>query len=277
MSPTVFSLILVSAFLHAAWNLLIKRAGDKLLMTVSVTMAAGLAGLLALPFFPSPAVESWPFIAMSGLASVGYFLMVAKTYRIADMSLAYPVMRGSAPLLVGLAGMPMFGEYLPVGAWAGIAIISAGLLSMAVTQTGHVRGLSLALGTAALIALCTLIDAEGARLSRSPAAYTLAIFAVTGLLLGGWALVTRRQALPVFLADNWRVSLVAGLGALSSYGMALWAMTVAPVAMVAALRETTVIFGAGLAWLVLKERIDRRRLIAIAIIVVGAVLLRTLR
>lgn len=275
MSPTVFALVLFSAALHAAWNLLIKRAGDKLLMTVAVTMSAGIIGLLSLPFFPAPAIESWPFIAASGVASVLYFSMVAATYRAADMSLAYPVMRGSAPLIVGLAAIPLFGEYLPLTAWIAIGIISAGIFSMAIVRHEHgSAGLLLAILTGVVIAICTLIDAEGARRSQSPAAYTLWIFALTGLLLGAWAAIARRAEFPRFLRHNWPLSLVSGAGALCSYGTALWAMTMAPVATVAALRETTVLFGAALAWLVLKERIGRPRLAAIAIIALGAAVLR---
>ena len=275
MPPTVYALVLFSAALHATWNLLVKRATDKLLMTAAVTMSAGFAGALAMPFFPAPAPASWPFIAASGLASTGYFLMVAATYRLADMSLAYPVMRGSAPLIVGLAGVVMFAEYLPLSAWIAIGIISAGILSMALARHEHGRaGIGHALATAVVIAACTLIDAEGARRSQSPAAYTLWIFAVTGIWLGAWALVARRADLPKFVKAHWRGSLAAGVGALFSYGTALWAMTMAPVATVAALRETTVLFGAALAWLVLKERISRPRLVAILAIAVGAAVLR---
>lgn len=275
MSPAVFTLVLLSAALHATWNLLVKRAGDKLLMTVAVTLAAGLVGLLMIPFFPAPAAESWIFIAASGVGSVVYFLMVAATYKAADMSLAYPVMRGAAPLIVGLAAVPLFSEHLPLTAWIAIGIISTGIFSMALVKHEHgPRGLVLAVATAAVIALCTLIDAEGARRSQSPGAYTLWIFAVTGLLLGSWAAIARREDFPGFVKANWRLSLAAGVGALCSYGTALWAMTMAPVAMVAALRETTVLFGAALAWLILKERIGRARLGAILVIAAGAVLLR---
>ena len=271
----MFALILLSAALHATWNALIKRASDKLLMTVAVTMSAGVAGLLGLPFFSAPAPDSWAFIVASGGASVAYFLMVAATYKVADMSFAYPVMRGSAPLLVGLAGVPLLGEHLPPSAWVGIVVISTGIFSMAFTARGHgSKGLILALSTAILIALCTLIDAEGARRSQSPAAYTLWIFALTGLGLAAWAATARRAEFVKFLKQNWPLSLVAGVGALCSYGTALWAMTMAPVAVVAALRETTVLFGAVLAWLVLKERVDRSRLIAISIIAAGAAILR---
>lgn len=275
MSPSVFALILFSAALHATWNALIKRATDKLLMTIGITASAGAAGLLVLPFFPAPAPESWIFIAASGGASVAYFLIVAATYKVADMSLAYPVMRGSAPLLVALAGVPLLGEHLPLSTWIGIIVISAGIFSMGCVKHEHgSRGLTLALLAACLIALCTLIDAEGAHRSKSPAAYTLWIFALTGLALGTWAATARRHAFVGFLKQNWQLCILAGLGALCSYGTALWAMTMAPVAVVAALRETTVIFGAMLAWSVLKERLGRSRVTAISIIAVGAVILR---
>jgi drug/metabolite transporter (DMT)-like permease len=275
MSSSVFALVVMSAALHAMWNLLIKRSGDKLLMTVGVTMSAGIVGLLSLPFFPAPAQESWVFIAASALLSVAYFLMVAATYKVADMSLAYPVIRGSAPLLVGLAGMVLFGEYLPLTSWIAIIVISSGIMSMALAKHEHgLRGLVLALITAVLTAACTLIDAEGARRSQAPAAYTLCIFAGTGLLMAIWAATTRWRDFGRFMKQNWHISVPAGVGALCSYGTALWAMTLAPVAMVAALRETTVLFGAALAWFVLKERIGRSRLIAILAIAGGAALLR---
>ena len=275
MPATVFALVLFSAALHAAWNLLIKGASDKFLMTVTVTASAGIVGLLGLPFFPPPARESWAFIAASGCASVLYFRMVAATYKAADLSLAYPVMRGSAPLLVGVAGVPLFGEQLSLTAWIAIGVVSAGIFSLALVKHEHgSRGLILAFATALLIAACTLIDAEGARRSGSPGAYTLWIFALTGLLLAIWAAIDRGDELPGFVRRNWRVGLIAGGGALGSYGIALWAMTVASVALVAALRETTVMFGAALAALILKERIGPTGLAAIAIIAAGAVLLR---
>ena len=275
MSPSIFAIVLFSAALHATWNILVKRASDKLLMMIAVTGSAGLLSLLCLPFVPAPNADSWIFIAASAVASVLYFLMVAETYRVAEMSLAYPVMRGTAPLIVALAGGPLFGEYLSATAWFAIAIISAGIFSMAVGKPAHgAKGLMRALLTAAVIAACTLIDAEGARRSQSAAAYTLWIFALTGLVLGAWAATARRELFPAFLKQNWRLSLVAGAGALCSYGTALWAMTMAPVALVAALRETAVLFGAALSWLVLKERIGRSRLAAILIIALGAIMLR---
>lgn len=275
MTSTVFAFVVLSASVHAVWNLLIKGARDKQLMTVAVAMSAGFAGLLALPFFPAPEPASWVFIAASGVVSVAYFLMLAAAYKVADMSLAYPVIRGSAPLVVAFAGVVLFREYLPAVAWLAIFVISAGIFSMAMVKHEHgTKGLGLALATALLTAGTTLIDAEGARRSQSPASYTLWIFALTGVLMTIWAAVARRSEFPRFIKQNWHLSLPAGIGALCSYGTALWAMTMAPVAMVAALRETTVLFGAALAWLVLKEKIGRSRLAAIISIAVGAAILR---
>ena len=275
MTPSIYAVVLASAAVHAAWNLLIKRASDKFLMTVSMTTSASLLAVMLLPFFPTPDFESWIFIALSGGFSVLYFLMVAATYRVADMSLAYPVMRGSAPLIVGLAGVPLFDEHLPAMSWIGISIISAGIFSMGLARHEHgAKGLMMAVSTAFMIAVCTLIDAEGARRSGSAVAYTLWIFALTGITFGAWAMIAKREQLPPFLKRNWHLSLVAGAGALCSYGAALWTMTMAPVALVAALRETTVLFGAGFAWLVLNEKIGRPRLLAILIIAGGAIIMR---
>lgn len=275
MSPAVFALVVFSAALHAVWNLLIKGSSDKLLMTVAVTLSAGICGLLALPFFPPPAPSSWIFIAASGFASVAYFLMVAATYKVADMSFAYPIIRGSAPLLIAVTGVFFFSEHLPLNAWMSVITISAGILSMAMVRNDQrTKGLGPALLTAVLAVVCTLIDAEGARRSQSPAAYTFWIFVVTGLLMSVWAAIARGGEFPGFIRENWHISFPAGVGALGSYGTALWAMTMAPVALVAALRETTVLFGAALAWLILNEQIGRSRLAAIVVIAVGAAFLR---
>ncbi len=250
MSLAIFCAVLFAALLHAGWNALVKRDGDPLLNTILVTGWAALLSALALPWLPLPAPASWPWLAASTLLQAGYYVLVARAYQAADMSLSYPLMRGCAPPLVALAAGLAFGEQLTAGAWLGIAVVSAG------------------------VATYTLVDARGARLSGNAASYALWLFLLSGLPLPLWALATRRAQLCRHLRDHWRQGLLGGAGTTASYGIALWAMTQAPVAVVAALRETSILFALLISARVLNEHIDRRRLSAAALIVAGVVLLR---
>jgi multidrug transporter EmrE-like cation transporter len=172
MPLTVFAFVLCAAALHAAWNAVVKRGGDKLLTTVLVTASAALIALAALPWLSAPAPASWPYIAASALLQVVYFVLVARAYQVADMSLAYPLMRGSAPLLVALASVLWLGEPLSPLAWLGLSVICAGMLSMAAGARGGVgaEGITVALLNAVVIAAYTLIDGLGVRGWGAPAA-----------------------------------------------------------------------------------------------------------
>lgn len=275
MSVAVFAIILLGAALHATWNAVVKGGGDKLLTTCMITSFASLIALAVIPFLELPARESWPFIGASVILQVLYFVLVASTYRIADMSQTYPIMRGTAPLLVAASSVFLLSESLPPFAWVGIAVISLGILSMAVAPSaGQKKGLILALINAAVIASYTLIDGLGVRKSGAPAAYTLWIFLLTGIPLATWAITTRRHEFHRYLVRHWRPGIVGGVGTIASYGLALWAMTAAPIATVSALRETSILFGVVISALILKEHLTRVRIVAACIIAAGAMVLR---
>lgn len=275
MSVAVFAIILLGAALHATWNAVVKGGGDKLLTTCMITSFASLIALAIVPFLELPARESWPFIGASVILQVLYFVLVASTYRIADMSQTYPIMRGTAPLLVAASSVFLLSESLPPFAWVGIAVISLGILSMAVAPSaGQKKGLILALINAAVIASYTLIDGLGVRKSGAPAAYTLWIFLLTGIPLATWAIATRRHEFQRYLVRHWRPGIVGGVGTIASYGLALWAMTAAPIATVSALRETSILFGVVISALILKEHLTRVRIVAACIIAAGAMVLR---
>lgn len=276
MPIAVFGMILFAAALHAMWNAVVKGGSDTLLTTVLVTGSAALIALAALPLLPAPTVESWPFIAISAVFQIVYFALVAITYRIADMSQTYPLMRGTAPLLVALASVAWLGEPLAPPAWIGIGVICAGILIMAADgrRGGDRTGMMLALLNAVVIAGYTVIDGIGVRQSGAPAAYTLWIFLLTGLPLLAWAMLARRRAFAAYAARNWHLGAIGGIGTLASYGLALWAMTKAPIAVVAALRETSILFGAAISALVLKERVSPTRIAAVCVIAGGAAILR---
>lgn len=276
MDLAVFATVLLAAVLHAGWNAIVKGAGDTLLTTVLVTASAALLAAVGLPFLASPAPASWPFIAASTLFQIGYFVLVAQAYRVADMSLAYPLMRGTAPLLVAIASTTWIGEPLPLLAWLGVGVVCTGILGMAAAARGDANGtgIALALLNAGFIAGYTLVDGTGVRRSGAPAAYTMWIFLLTGLVLAGWALVAQRQVFLRYAQANWMRGLIGGAGAVTAYGLVLWAMTTAPIAIVAALRETSILFGTAISALVLRESVGRARLIGVCVIAAGAVLLR---
>ncbi|MGY1918689.1 EamA family transporter [Pseudomonas tolaasii] len=275
MSLDIFAIILLGALLHATWNAVVKGGGDKLLTTCMITSVASLIALAVIPFLERPAPQSWPFIGASVVFQVLYFVLVASTYRIADMSQTYPIMRGTAPLLVAMVSVLLLSETLSAFAWLGIAVISLGILSMAVAPSvGRKNGLMLALINACVIAGYTLIDGLGVRKSGAPVAYTLWIFLLTGLPLAAWALATRRREFCRYLEHHWRAGIIGGFGTIASYGLALWAMTSAPIATVSALRETSILFGVVISAFVLKEHLTRVRIIAACIIAAGAMLLR---
>lgn len=272
MSPFLFCAVLVAGLLHASWNAIVKRGSDTLFTTILVTGSAALIAALCLPFVAAPDPRSWPWLAMSTVLQAGYYLLVARTYRLTDMSAAYPLMRGCAPIVVAMLGGVLLGERLPEGAWAGIGLICVGILCMA---HGIVRRqMWLPLINAGVIATYTLVDAWGARQSGSAVGYTLWLFLLSGLPLPIWAVCTRVPQLSAYARANWGYGVVGGVGTLTSYGVVLWAMTQAPVAMISALRETSILFGVLISALVLRERVTRRRWMAAGLIVAGAVLLR---
>ncbi|MCZ7566736.1 MAG: DMT family transporter [Burkholderiales bacterium] len=279
MSWTVFALVLLAALLHASWNALVKRGRDKRLDTVAIVAGAAAIALLVLPTLPAPAAASWPYLAGSAAIHVVYFAGVVASYRAGDLGLVYPVMRGLAPVLVGIGGAAVVGETLALAGWAGIALVSAGVLVLAWPRAAPggastARALAYALGTAVLIALYTIIDGLGARLSGSPGAYVLWMLLGTGAAMTAYALARDGRVVAAHLRGAW--GLAAGGGAMlaAAYGLVLWAMTAAPIALVAALRESSVILAALIGTVLLGEPFGRRRLLGAALVAAGAAALK---
>jgi drug/metabolite transporter (DMT)-like permease len=280
MSSSVIAAVLFAALMHAGWNILAKRharieaSGAP---TVLVVAGSGLLCALGLPFVAAPAPASWSFIAASALVQTLYYKLLIETYRGGDLSHAYPLMRGCAPPLVALAGMLM-GERLSGAQWLALGLVCGGVLGIFVdasrTAPAARRTTLLALATACVIATYTLIDGVGVRRSGAPAGYTMWIFVATACVLV--ALEGPGERRPLLAAARRQPLVLLGGGAMSaaSYGIALWAMTRAPVALVAALRETSILFATAIAALVLRERVSRGRLLAVALIACGAAAMR---
>lgn len=275
MTLTVFSVLLFAALLHASWNAIVKAGSNKLYSAISVSGTAAIMALIMLPFSPQPAAASVPYLAVSCALQVVYTVLVAKTYQVSDMSQTYPLMRGTAPLLVATIGVIFLGDSLSSLAWAGIAVICLSILAMACNGRSRSRqGVWLALLNACFIAGYTLVDGTGVRLSGTALGYTLWTFFLNGFCLLLWAMLMRRQEVSRYLLTHWKKGVPGGIGTMGSYGLALWAMTQAPLAVVAALRETSILFGAFIAFVLLKEKVSGLRIIAACGIALGAILLR---
>jgi drug/metabolite transporter (DMT)-like permease len=280
MSGLVMAAVLFAALLHAAWNAIVKSSPDKQLDTVLVTAGAAAVSIVSLFFVPVPAPQSWGYLAASALIHVAYFALVAAAYRTGDLSYVYPIMRGSAPLLTAIVAGVLLAEPLGLGGWTGIVLISAGILLLAANQWRQGRfdapQTIFALGNALVICVYTLVDGIGTRLSGNAFSYVGWMLAFNAILLVAFAALRRPEALVAHARARWHLGLAGGTFTWASYAIALWAMTQAPLAMVAALRETSVIFGTILAAVVLKERFGATRYAAALLVCAGAAALKLL-
>jgi drug/metabolite transporter (DMT)-like permease len=270
--------VLGAGFLHAGWNALLKSSpgGDALLDTATVVAGSSVWGLAVVPFVPLPAVAAWPYMAMSAVIHFGYYLTLAQAYRTGDLSFAYPLMRGTAPLIVTLLGIAFLRE-LPTAPMAlGILLISVGIVSIAFVQhRKHPPSAAYwAFANAALIAVYTLVDATGVRASGNAASYVSWLIFLEGLPFLVWVVSKRGQAAVRYLRSSAIRGLVGGACSLAAYGIVLWAMTRAPVAAVAALRETSVLFAALMGSLWLKEKFGLPRLAGAVSVVLGIAALK---
>lgn len=280
--------VLLGALLHAFWNALIKSSSDKSLDTALIH---GLGAVVAVPLLCVvgwPDAAAWPYIAATTVVHLGYYATLAAAYKHGDFGLTYPVMRGSAPLFVALASQALIGEALSWGTWMGILVICAGVLLIGVASQrssdggGARSNVRLALGfamlNAMLIATYTIIDGLGVRASGNALSYVAVLFLFDAFPYLCMTLWGRTPAMRVqawqYMAKRWPVAALGTLASLGSYGIALWAMTQAPVAVVAALRETSVLFAVAIGCLVLREKVSWHKLAGASTIVCGIWLLR---
>ncbi len=280
MPASIVLAILGAAFLHASWNAMAKgRTGSDPVIGASL-IAVGCAfvavPMLAVAGLPAPA-STW-YVVISGVLHVAYFLLVGLSYRFADYSAIYPLMRGGAPLLATIGGGLVLAEPTTPVLMAGVTLLSAGVLGMganALLRGGlGQRGLAVAAINIGVIVSYTLIDGVGARLSNNPFGYLAVMMLITGVVL---APIVARLRPGVFLPElsrRWRIAAIGGGLAMGSYGITLWAMTHAPIGAVAALRETSVLFGTAIAAIVLNERFGPARWVATAAIAAGLALIK---
>jgi drug/metabolite transporter (DMT)-like permease len=270
--------VLGAGLLHAGWNALLKSApgGDALLDTATVVAGSGAWGLVAIPFVGIPDPAAWTLMVLSVLIHWAYYITLAQAYRTGDLSFAYPLMRGTAPLLSTLLAVVFLLEWPTPQVALGILLICTGIVGIAfIGRNPHPRAaLVFALANAAIIAVYTLVDGAGARASGNALSYVLWLSFIEGVFFLAWIRMRRGPPAMTYVGRQWRRGLLGGFCSVAAYGIVLWAMTKAPVAAVAALRETSVLFAALIGALWLKEGFGLARLAGAATVVAGVAALK---
>lgn len=274
MTLPIAAIVLFAALLHASWNALLKGGDDRLWSMTIMGVATSLVCAFLVPFLPLPHPASWPFILASAVLHVGYNAFLIRAYRSGEFGSAYPVARGSSPLLVTLGAALAAGEWPTTNALIGIALVSGGIISLAFRgRRLPEAGILYALGTGCFIAAYSITDGLGGRLSGNSIAYTLWMCLLWGA-----------TAVPVYIARRrdtrlWRglpptgTAAFGGIVSLAAYGIVIFAMTRAPMGTVSALRETSALFAVLLGRIFFAEALSRRRVMSVLVIVAGALCL----
>lgn len=279
MESFVFVAVLFAAACHAAWNALIKVGLDPLSTTTLIAIGAAAVSLAALPLAGMPAPAAWPWLIGSAIVHLLYFAALIESYRFGDLGQVYPLARGSAPLMTAIVSALLIGEHLSLRGWSGIVTLGAGVLLLS-ARGGHDvmqldrRAVGYALLTALTICAYSVTDGIGARVSQNPQSYVLLLLVANAVVLVPYGLWRDWKGVNATVHRFWLRGLAGGALQALSYGIVLWAMTLAPIAIVASLRETSVLFGAIIAILVLKEPLRPARIVAAALIACGLVLIR---
>ncbi|WP_018430959.1 DMT family transporter [Hoeflea sp. 108] len=275
MSGFALTIVLVAAFLHASWNAVVKAATDRAVVLAAVSATHATLGLVLVFFATPPSHASWIYIFLSTVIHYGYYVFLFQSYRLGDLSQVYPIARGLAPALVAFGAYVMIGETLPPLGWAGLGAITFGIAFLAF-QRGAAHADPRAVGAAAingvLIASYSVIDGIGVRLSDSPFGYMgwlfLLEFPVTLFVL-----FRRRGKTHTIDLRTVGLGLIGGLGAVSAYGLVIYAKTIAPLGAVSAVRESSVIIAALIGLFIFGERPWRARIVSAVIVACGVIAL----
>ncbi|UCV02910.1 DMT family transporter [Dechloromonas denitrificans] len=280
LSTGVAGAVLGAALLHASWNALIRGAGNKAHFTLLLSAASSLLSVGGVLFFGLPKAAAWPFLLASVALHTIYIIWMIRAYEGGGLVLSYTIMRGVPPLIVALASGPLLGEPLRADDWLGIVLICCGVIGIGFASGNSLRALlgqpatRAALMNAGAIAAYTVVDGYGARLSGAPLSYAFSLFVLEPLFILGLSYRRQGRAMLVYFRGNWRLGVVGAVCSMAAYATVLWAMTQAPIAMVAALRETSVVFAVLLGCLWFKEGKLGPALAAALVVVVGIFLLR---
>ncbi len=278
MDITVFALMLVSAALHATWNGWVKSRADSATAIAAVAIGAAVPNTIVLAVFGVPGAQVWPWIAATVVASILGMNLTALAYREGDFAVAYPLMRGFTPVLLIVTAIPLFGETPSLVQALGVLAISGGLAligweAAARSRTMTLRGLGLTALSAAVVATGAMVDAKGARLSESPFSYAATISFLNGVSMALFQRL-RGHRLPALVREQWPLFTFGAAISIVSYVLYIWSLMHAPVALVAALRETSMLFAVLIGALILRERVSSWRWFAVAVMFTGMMLIR---
>jgi drug/metabolite transporter (DMT)-like permease len=281
MTLAVSFAVLFAALLHASWNAMIKGSRDVLLDTASIVVGAGVLAAPMTFVLPLPALPAWPYLVASATIHLVYYFLMVSAYRAGDLSLVYPLMRGVAPLLTAVLGIGLLHERPSTIAWTGMLLISGGVFALSLRAlrsrfalARETAAIGFALTNAAVIAAYTLIDGYGARLAGNPWSYIVWLFAVDSIPFAAFVLLRRRERFLAYVAANPARGVIGGGLSAAAYAISVWAMTKAPIALVASLRETSVLFAALIGARLLREKLTPRRWFGIAAVLAGVAALK---
>lgn len=281
MTTAVFLTVLLAALIHAGWNAAVKASDDKLRFMVGLVLGHAPFAGIALLFVPPPAWSSAPYIIGGAALHFGYQLFLQHSYRHGDLTHVYPMARGSAPLLVAILSTWWLDEQLGVIGWVGISIIAIGLISLAFVRHAdgiwHGRTATMAVVTGAFIAGYTIVDGAGARIAGTAIGFYAMLSLANALLMAIFAAWRHPGLLTVIAGGSWHRPLLAGGASFTAFALVVWAFTQAPIALVAALRETSVIFALLIGVVFLRERLNLLKLFAVAATSSGILLIRLTR
>ncbi|WP_062227546.1 DMT family transporter [Aureimonas frigidaquae] len=281
MTPLVFAAVLCAALLHATWNAMLKTQSDKYAGAFGVALGGVPLGLAAILWFGLPAAESWPYVVSSALIHTFYYICLLNAYRVADFTQVYPIARGAAPVITAVAGAVLIGEVLSPLQSGSVLLIACGVMSLVFAGRGGRSltgaGLFWALATSVIIATYSLNDGVGARLAGNSFSFYGASATLNAALLAIVIAVRQPKALAATIRHPGRTLYLGGPVSFIAYALVTWAFSQAPIAMVSALREISIVFAVLIGTLVLRERMDWRRICSSFVTLLGVLLLRVSR
>ena len=278
MSASITAVVLLAALMHAVWNALVKSSSDRLLELTALNLAAGVSAACALPFVGFPAGESFPFLGVTVIFHCGYYAFLLHSYARGGLSLAYPIARGASPVLVAMLSIVLVDEPLNATQWLGVLLVAASIASLAFAgglRSMHSHAVLYSLATSVMIAGYTITDGSGARVSGGrPVAYILCLFVLNALPLLIVMPFLRPGAGWRGLGRHLTTGGLGGILSIGAYGLAIWAMTRAPIALVSSIRETSVVLATVIGATFLREPFGRARVLASIGVALGIVVLR---
>ncbi len=286
MDLNIILIVLAAAAMHAGWNAIAKTGADPFISICLIGIFGGLATMTLLPFLPLPSRELWVWIIGSAVIHTGYKLFLIQAYKAGDLSQVYPLARGTAPLIVALISISLLDETLGNSQIAGILVLVSGIWLMAIrgsASPGRLDGrggldrkaVFFAITTSMFIATYTIIDGLAGRIAPTVLSFLAYMTSLDGILMAIAFLSVRGVSNLHQIIPFWRQGLIGGIMSNTAFALSIWAMKSAPIALVAALRETSIIFAVLIARVVLKETMTRWRIASALLIATGIIFMRS--